>query len=63
MVQVKPQNTSKTSEYKEIKSDMDEIKKEYPNAKVSYYFAKHKGGNYVIIAKENGETVYSSYEQ
>ena len=45
-----------------IQMDMDLIKKQYPKAKVSYYFAKTPNGkNYVIEARENNEIVYSSY--
>ena len=45
-----------------IKMDMDLIKKQYPKAKVSYFFAKNPNGkNYVIVARENNKIVYSSY--
>jgi hypothetical protein len=48
----------------EVTRDMNEIKKKFPNSKVSYYFAKnHNGKNYVIEAKENGKVVYTSYQQ
>jgi hypothetical protein len=47
----------------EILFNMEQIKKQYPKAKVEYYFAKNGDGkNYVITAKENGKTVYSSYK-
>jgi hypothetical protein len=46
----------------EISSNMEAIRKAFPNAKVSYSFAKNGDGtNYVIRAKENGKIVYSSY--
>lgn len=46
-----------------IQRDLDSVKKKFPKAKVSYYFAKHKGGSYVVTAKENGKTVFSSYNK
>ena len=46
-----------------IQMDINYIKKQYPKAKVSYFFAKNGNGkNYVIVAKENNEIVYSSYK-
>tara|TARA_B110000881_G_C18598387_1_gene533219 strand:- start:775 stop:2526 length:1752 start_codon:yes stop_codon:yes gene_type:complete len=48
----------------EIEADLKSIKNKYPNAKVSYYFAKNNNGkSYVVTAKEKGKTVYSSYKQ
>jgi len=48
----------------EVSREIEQIKKKYPNSKVSYYFAKNPNGkNYVIEAKENGKVVYSSYQQ
>ena len=48
----------------EIEADLKSIKNKYPNAKVSYYFAKNNNGkSYVVTAKEKGKIVYSSYKQ
>ena len=47
-----------------IEADLKSIKNKYPNAKVSYYFAKNNNGkSYVVTAKEKGKIVYSSYKQ
>jgi hypothetical protein len=43
--------------------EMKLLKKQYPKANISYYFAKNPNGkNYVIQAKENGKVIYSSYK-
>jgi len=43
--------------------NLEQIKKQYPKAKVTYYFAKDSTGTgYVIEAKENNKIVYSSYK-
>jgi|GEM_PF-6629388 len=46
-----------------LQMDLQAIKKKYPNAKVSYTFAKDSSGKgYVITAKENNQIVYTSYK-
>jgi len=46
-----------------LQMDLKSIKAKYPNAKVSYTFAKDSSGKgYVITAKEGKKVVYSSYK-
>ena len=41
---------------------MNELKKKYPKAKVTYFFAKNPNGkNYVIEVKEGNKVIYTSY--
>ena len=39
------------------------LKKEYPNAKVTYFFTDANSDGYVLNAKENGKIIYSSYKK
>jgi DNA repair protein RadC len=46
-----------------LQMDLNAIKQQYPSAEVSYTFAKDSSGKgYVITAKENGKTIYTSYK-
>lgn len=55
---------SKGGGVEQIQMELELIKKKYPKANVSYYFAKNPNGkNYVVQAKENGKIVYSSYQK
>jgi hypothetical protein len=47
----------------ELEKELKEIKNKYPNARVSYSFAKDSTGKgYVITAKEGSKIVYTSYK-
>lgn len=46
-----------------LERDMDALKVKYPDAKVTYFFAKDASGKgYVLNAKEKGKIVYTSYD-
>ena len=46
----------------EVQMTMNQIKRKYPNAKVSYYFAKNPNGkNYVVEVKQDGKVIYSTF--
>jgi ribosomal protein L39E len=50
-------------DYDMLSMDLKLIQQKYPNAKVSYFFAKDSSGKgYVITAKQNGKKIYSSYK-
>lgn len=46
----------------DVEREMNELKKKYPKAKVTYFFAKNPNGkNYVIEVKEGNKVIYTSY--
>lgn len=52
------------TDYNKIQAELNECALKYPNAKISYYFAKDKSNKgYIIQAKEDNKIIYSSYKQ